>query len=71
MGLQYHPAVTSSGPAKWARYEWHELPQRHKDDHFLIGAAVYNGIQLHSTFASPKVMLGFTRAIKATTGVRL
>lgn len=70
-GLEYMPAVTSSGPAKWARHEWAWLPNRHKDDFYLIGAAAYNTIQVQSTFATPAVMRGFLRAVKATTGVRL
>ncbi len=62
-GLEYHPAVSSSGPAKYARYEWRDLPQRHKDDFYLIGAATFNGIKLHSTFSTPDVLNGFNLAL--------
>ena len=70
-GIEYHPAVSSSGPAPYARWEWSELPDRDRDDYYLIGEATYNGIQAHSTFATPAVMRGFVRIVKATTGVRL
>jgi hypothetical protein len=37
----------------------------------MIGAAIHNGIQLHSTFATPKVMQGFRRVVKAVLKVSL
>jgi hypothetical protein len=71
LGLEYAPAVSSSGPAKYARYEWRDLPQRHKDDFYLVGAATFNGIKLHSTFSTPDVLQGFRRAVKAVLKVSL
>ncbi len=70
-GLEYAPAVSTSGPAPYSRWEWRDLPNRHKDDWYLVGAAIHNGIMLHSTFSSPSVLRGFLRAVKATTGVRI
>jgi len=70
LGIEYAPAVTSSGPAKWARHEWADLPNRFKDDWYLVFAATHNGIMLHSTFHSPAVMKGFERAVKSVCKIR-
>jgi len=81
-GLQFGPAIHSSGPAPYARHGYEDLPVngRFRDARWLIPAAISNGILMHSTFASTqhvsrsesiRVMRGFTRAIKAVTGVRL
>lgn len=70
-GIQY-PAMTSDGgPAKYSRHEWRCLPDRDKDDFYLVGAATYNGIQANSTFATPAVMRGYLRIIKSVCGVSL
>jgi len=66
-GLEFGPA----GGAKYSRWEWRDLPNKYRDDFYLNAAAIWNGIQLHSTFASPTVMTGFSRAIKAMTGVKI
>src|SRR5690242_2500926 len=70
-GIEYMPAVTSSGPAKWARWGYEDLPRKYSDAAFMLGAASHNSIMVHSTFASPKVMVGFRRALKSVTGVQL
>lgn len=80
LGLEFHPAVTPSGPAAHARHEWSWLPDKDRDDFYMIGGATFNTILLESTFASTqhvslaesrRVMTGFLRAVKATTGVSL
>jgi len=70
LGLEFSPAVTSSGPAKWARYEWRDLPCNYKDDWYLVFAATHNAIYLHSTFATPAVMKGFERAVKSVCKIK-
>jgi hypothetical protein len=79
-GLEYGPAIHTSGPAPYARWAWNELPNKRKDDWWLLAAASHNSLMLHSTFASTehvslaeskRVMSGFRRALKSVTGVRL
>lgn len=70
-GIQY-PAVTSSGgPAPYSRHDWNWLPNKYRDDFYLIGDATYNSINENSTFANKKVMTGYLRIVKDVTGVRL
>jgi hypothetical protein len=81
-GIQYWPAVHTSGPAHHARIPYEDLPinGRFKDARWLIPAAIGNGILLNSTFASTqhvssreqrRVMAGYDRIIKAVCGVSL
>jgi len=70
MGIEYAPAITSSGPAKWARYEWRDLPCNYKDDWYMVFAATHNAIVLHSSFGTPAVMKGFERAVKSVCKIR-
>jgi len=81
-GLQFSPAVHSSGPAPYARIPYEDLPinGRFRDAFWLIPAAINNGIISNSTFASTeyvssreqaRVMAGYRRIILAVTGVRL
>jgi hypothetical protein len=81
-GIQYSPAIHTSGPASHARIPYKDLPVngRFKDAAWLIPAAIGNGIISNSTFASTqhvssreqrRVMAGYDRIIKATIGIKL